>query len=40
MTFGYHPVGAAHAYANSRWGNPAGKQHNPVLGHRVMLMMT
>jgi len=24
------------AYANRRWGNPAGMQHNPVLGHRVV----
>ena len=38
--FGYHPVGAPHAYANRTWGNPAGMQHNPVLGRRVMLMMT
>jgi len=32
MTFGYHPVGVPHAYANRRWGNPAGTQHSPVLG--------
>jgi len=22
------------------WGNPAGTQHNPVLGRRVVYMMT
>jgi len=35
-----------HAYANRRWGNRPGMQHNPVLGcrvvlgRRVVLMMT
>jgi len=23
IDFGYHPVGAPHAYVNRRWGNPA-----------------
>jgi len=30
MSFGYHPVGTPHAYANRRWGNPAGMQRNPL----------
>jgi len=40
MIFRYHPVGAPHAYTNRRWGNTAGTQHNPVLGCRVISMMT
>ena len=32
MTFGHHPMGPPHAYANRRWGNPARTQHNTVLG--------
>ena len=28
---GYHPVGAPHAYANRRWGNPARTQHSALL---------
>jgi len=39
MTFGYHCVGAPHAYTNRRWGNPAGMQHNHFLGCRVVLVM-
>jgi len=34
------PMGTPHAYANRRWGNPAGTQHNPVPGRRVKLMLT
>jgi len=29
MTFGYHAVGTPHSYANRKWRNPAGMQHNP-----------
>jgi len=29
------PRGRPHVYVNRRWGNPAGMQHNPVLGCRV-----
>jgi len=36
MTLGYHLYAPTHAYANRRWGNPAGMQHKPVLGHRVV----
>jgi len=39
-TFRYNPAGVPHTYATRRWGNPAGMQHNPVLGCRVLLMMT
>jgi len=39
ITVGYHPVCDRHAYAN-RWGKTDGTQQNPVLGQRVMLMMT
>ena len=40
ITFGYHPWAPSHAYANRRWVNPAGTQHNPMLWRRVMLIMT
>jgi len=36
----YHPMGTPHVYANRKWRNPARMQHNPVLGRRVILMMT
>jgi len=39
-TFGYHPVGTHTCLCKQEVGNPARTQHNPVLGCRVMLMMT
>jgi len=38
--FGITPWAPSHAYANKRRGNPARTQQNPVLGCRVVLMMT
>jgi len=36
MTFGYHPVGAPTCLHKQEVGNPAGMQHNPVPGRRVV----
>jgi len=40
MTFGYHPVGAPHAYTNRRCANPARMQHKPALVYRIVVMTT
>jgi len=40
IDFGYHPVGAPHAYINRRWGNPAWTQHSPMLRQKAVYMMT
>jgi len=38
LYLGITPWAPPHAYAKWRWENPAGTQHNPVLGCRVVLM--